>query len=949
MPVWAQRGISTSHPRMILDSTRLAALIAKIQAGGQPATDLAALRTVMENSNHLNCTRDGGGHTTSCAATQLAGYTDNANLLNYAVPGFLYQVYTGLGDTVTANTFADALIDKGLNESHTCWIAGNCVVTTDEHALGAEGASLGADWVWPRIVSRGLTATVIANQKKIYTDAFIDSSFQTYIRETDNHNYTLGWLSAWTATGLVLSGEDASADAIVNKAAGMLFEGWSYDPTGYGESFTFNFKTSLDTLTGGAGNFEGGQYWRSAMPEAFRAIEEYDTSTSRVLDLWTSFSNLSRAGLYRIYITQPDGNNAGIGDATTGNPTVGRDNFGMVVLTDRLVSGGYTGYYKTFMDGIVAPWNSGADDLGLMWKLLFYPYTGVTAVPYTTLPLIDRFGNDTIFRTGWASTDTFFVMESGYSGAYHRGMAQGAFHLFSGSNPVLMRGAPYASSTGDFYYNLFRRTLNMSGGILTYNSSECWRDTTINCTLSNDGGQRYVGRRYNPPFPTLNEYGVNKLWSATLLSSSAGNNYPEQYTVAPTSYQIGTGYGLVTTNDTKAYSNLWSVDPDSPGTFSPNHNGTKRISLSNRTVVFSTTNGDTVMFDIVNSTRSTFTKKLILHSVGAPTIGSTVTTPGDNTYNSQSAIKVDNVTGRAFGKVLLPAVANIRVVGGNGCSPVTISSMPIANPLVVTTSGVHGIVDGEQIGLQFGSSPGDWVKIGANNSSGYFPITAHVTDTTHFSIYYQGVALDTTCGSCGAGINSPATAPTPTIIWHEKCSYEGFVDDLQDPADPTGVLRISKNVWVPQATYAASSIVSPQYRTEIMPSVAALNDFFLVVYRPTTTSNNTAPTATLVTSTQFYGALVDSTSVTVFNKVATPLTSGSYTVTTSGTAKHILTGLLANAKFNVLQGAGSIGPITAGTAGAFTFTESATGGTITISHPVAVLLGGNAMIGALRH
>src|SRR6476619_2584560 len=109
-----------------------------------------------------------------------------------------------------------------------------------------------------------------------------------------------------------------------------------------------------------------------------------------------------------------------------------------------------------------------------MLKLIFYPYSGVTAQPYTNLPLANRFGNDIIVRTGWTAGDSFFAMQAGYSGAYHRGMEQGAFHLFGGGAALLLKGGPYATSTGSYYNSYFRRTIGSNGGLLIYDSSECW-------------------------------------------------------------------------------------------------------------------------------------------------------------------------------------------------------------------------------------------------------------------------------------------------------------------------------------------------------------------------------------------------------------------------------------------------------------------------------------------
>src|SRR3982751_2072314 len=63
--------------------------------------------------------------------------------------------------------------------------------------------------------------------------------------------------------------------------------------------------------------------------------------------------------------------------------------------------------------------------------------------------------------------------------------------------------------------------------------SECWRDNSNACTLSNDGGQRWPLRRLSPPFKT-HRFEINRLWSATILSDPM---YREQFVTAEKTFE----------------------------------------------------------------------------------------------------------------------------------------------------------------------------------------------------------------------------------------------------------------------------------------------------------------------------------------------------------------------------------------------------------------------------
>ena len=90
--------------------------------------------------------------------------------------------------------------------------------------------------------------------------------------------------------------------------------------------------------------------------------------------------------------------------------------------------------------------------------------------------------------------------------------------------------------------------------ITVFDPKDCWRDTSSDCALRNDGGQRWPLRRYTPPFPA-EEFGVNRLWSATLLEQP---DYREQFVTAVRTVDFEPQFDYVNSDATKAYTNQWS-------------------------------------------------------------------------------------------------------------------------------------------------------------------------------------------------------------------------------------------------------------------------------------------------------------------------------------------------------------------------------------------------------
>ena len=887
------RGVSSTHPRILLTSgvpdtwnpnvDRLTAIRQRIQSG-QAMVDFQAVQNLAnayEGSNIF----DGA---------------DNSALLMPISFAFMYQMLKASNATA-ANTYADWVIDNFLLAA--VWNDGGY---DDTVAFRAEAAALVYDWCYDRIVSRNLQAQSIASLKAAYSLLATDVNYwQQSIRESDFHNYAVEIENSYIALGLALYGDDPAAATMLDRGWGMFAEGYPFQPTSFGDTVTFKLKNSIDTLTGGALNWEGPVYWRASAPEILRGIEAYDTATRRAGNVWTNlFSNTVNAGYYKIYMLQPDGANPGMGDASEDTPTAGRDNFGMVILLDRFKDG----YIKQFVDTAVAdPWDAGqGGSIGLIWKLMFYDYANqVPAKPYSSLPTSREFGRDVVMRTGWGPSDTYMTFSAGYTGVYHNHLDQGNFTIFKNSQ-LTGTGGAYTTAVGPYYYDYFKKSVS-SNVPLIYDSTECWRDNSTTCSIANDGGQRWPWRRFSPPYST-NTFGVNRLWSGTVLSDPS---YSEQFLAATKTSTLNRASGTidyVSADLTKAYANAYSNANGDPA----NTNTNARVSQVTRDLVFVKPNY-VVMFDRISATGAGLTKSLPIHTFSAPVMGGVSAQPGIGTYPS-TVMQSDHGTGRLFVQPLLPKNSNVRVVGGNTCTTVNVTTCSNTNPTVCTTDQPHNLTEGEIFGMQDGPNIwGSWA--GAVNTDAMGASTAHVISATTFT------PMDMN-GNPVNGSNLGAFPAGYQMTYHANCGYEGYVDNyLGHPA----------NLWWP-ANNAAAVAATPRWRAEVQAPLGSLTDYFLNVLYPTTTNTAAMPTSTLIESATYYGALIlDNTApqVVLFSKSSVRQTAASYTASYTGSAQHVLTGL-APGNYVVLLNGSPLSTIAVGTDGMMNFTANG-GGTFSVS------------------
>ena len=754
------------------------------------------------------------------------------------------------------------------------------------------------DWCYDWLVANAHDQYVRDQIKATYWSSTLtrsSSQFNNNVRESDFHNYT-SWLeSGIMEAGLALFGDDPLGAVMLDEGAGYLWEGIQVSPASCcSESYEYNLKKSVDTLTGGAMNWEGPTYWRSGTIRFLRAIEAFDSATGRRNSTWQSqFPTANKAGMYKVYLRTPSGGMANFGDSGNAATYAGRDNFGLAILNDRFPDS----HFVWMMNNDVGSnWDSGAGGFtGLVYKLIFYPYVnGPGSHDPSDLPLAAQFGPDLILRSGWGPNDTFITYSSSLKGVYHRHDDAGTFTLYKNGSLVL--GQPYAA-IDNTYNNYNRRTIG-ANTLTIYDPADCWKDNSPNCGVDaygnkivNDGGQLRTLRKYFHQFNNY-EFQISRVWSGSLYTDGQySQTYREVADATPADFAIGSGYEHIKEDLTKAYTNSHSGEGDNPhAKIAPNRGVVREL------VHFQPTYGKIdplVIFDQVTATDAKLKKSWLMHTVNAPTVNGVQPPPGDNTTSNASLSMVDNGTGRLFVSHLLPASPNVRAVGGNACAAVPIQSATNASPAVYYAPS-HGLTVGESVRMDTGTvtTSGtnsqwwpNWTFDRTFGGSCGFTAVASVPDPDHFTVsgcganssgfspwstaftsgkgspggsgaikgqvYYQtdargGNTVWQWTGSdwvnlAATGRTAPFGYNSPVIYSHTSCNYAYHVDQL-GPQGSSGA-----NLWEAAMDTGAPDS-HPDWLLAESPSTSNTTDYFLNVLTATTTSVKSPPATTLITS-----------------------------------------------------------------------------------------------------
>jgi hypothetical protein len=271
-------------------------------------------------------------------------------------------------------------------------------------------------------------------------------------------------------------------------------------------------------------------------------------------------------------------------------------------------------------------------------------------------------GTGTLFmRSGWpggaADTDssaTYLTFQSGDHFSYHQHYDQNSFTLFKYGDLAVDSGVYSGDGLSNHDINYYVRTI-AHNTLVVNNPAEDFSTARPDAS-SNDGGQRSMSPGSRSPQAAAG-------WDLHATQYDTGDIL--RYTDSPQfTYALG--------DATKAYNNptyYQALDT----AFSAN---LPKVSRFQRELVYvrpgSPAAGEyVVLFDRVGVTQAAFSganTKLLIHTLGQPAVSGagTAISPGETLYAGADRATVVSGQGRLTVDVLLPADANIRVVGGRG-------------------------------------------------------------------------------------------------------------------------------------------------------------------------------------------------------------------------------------------------------------------------------------------
>lgn len=218
-------------------------------------------------------------------------------------------------------------------------------------------------------------------------------------------------------------------------------------------------------------------------------------------------------------------------------------------------------------------------------------------------------------RTGWTEDDTAVALKYGANFWSHEHLDAGAFTIFNRGNLAIDSGSYRPGYTSKHVSQYARQTI--AHNTLTITDPADVYPTTFTTTdefgntamlpLPNDGGQRRIGSPYNERFPNLVSPDSMGAWM---------KQWEYYHTGTMVAYASAPKYTYTAVDITSAYNNAFSAtSPDAS-------NRTNRVQKAVRHLLFVPrgTAAYVVVFDQVISTKATFVKRWLLHSVNQPAI-----------------------------------------------------------------------------------------------------------------------------------------------------------------------------------------------------------------------------------------------------------------------------------------------------------------------------------------
>ena len=260
------------------------------------------------------------------------------------------------------------------------------------------------------------------------------------------------------------------------------------------------------------------------------------------------------------------------------------------------------------------------------------------------LPLVRQFDGIgmIVARSDWSPGATYVTFKAGDNYWSHMHLDQGAFTIYKGGELAIDSGLYGPTYGSDHHMNYTYQTIAHNLVTVTDpNDTVPAPGKDKPRPIANDGGQRRVGSGWGVEAAPIDR----TEWEAK-------RDIYHTATRGPLLDQDG--LSVVAADVTPAYTNAASGS----GTFSAR---TRRVERFWRVFGYDRIDDVVVVFDQVNSTKASFRKRWLLHTIDAPAI-----LPGGFSVTVAPQERPGHGGGRLTGKVLLPREAVINAIGGRG-------------------------------------------------------------------------------------------------------------------------------------------------------------------------------------------------------------------------------------------------------------------------------------------
>lgn len=522
------------------------------------------------------------------------------------------------------------------------------------YGLAVEALSIGFDWCHD-LLSLERKRDIIKLINK-----YIPRCYEDLKRLPDFHNYASYSEFAILAAGLSTFGENAMAKEYIDLATDIMEDGYIYKKN----KVYYNVKDAIDFVDGTC-NWEGATYARHQIFSAIKYCKAWQSATNGKVDLFKGeFSNLENAGYYILYSVRPDGKYANISDVAY--PQV---SYYDINNLSGLQSAFGNGYFTTFIDDYYS-FDSGSFKtncwLGsvkssLVFYVLWYD-NNIEPKELVGLPQTKRFGDVIIMRTGFNENDTFITFKSGTHYGFHSQLDHGSFTIFKNAPLTIDSGYNDSWRRGKLHnWSYWKRSI-AHNTLLIYDEKEKWPDHPRGNKCLNDGGQRMVFRTFSPPYSRMATT-FNPRSIAEIKDNWENFNMGEIKV-----FEAKDEYDYIKTDLTNAYNNRYSEK---------GNNQPKKVNLVERNFLY--LRPDIIfVFDKVNSVKSNFKKKWLIHSgsfydkLKKPKLdGEFTLVKGNQNYGiikskNSSLLEIDNGEVKLFVKTLLPKKHITKRIGGKG-------------------------------------------------------------------------------------------------------------------------------------------------------------------------------------------------------------------------------------------------------------------------------------------